>query len=253
MKHIFQKTTLIFACILLFQIIAFAQTNTDAGIKLYQDGKYSEAAQTLKGLSKKDPQAAYYLGLSYEKLGRTEEAINAYKRSVDNVIYQIGQNLIKRYRSGKNIAEISSEDYIRGIMEQKIEPGFASSQRLKEIASKTGDAEERETNYLVLDMYRTKTADSSPVVDLIPLNIISKPQPAYTDEARKQQFSGDIDVIVIFLANGKVGPVYPLNELSYGLTESAVQAAKSIRFTAAKKGGQPVSVIKTIHYGFWLM
>ena len=59
-------------------------------------------------------------------------------------------------------------------------------------------------------------------------------------------------MLVFFLANGKIGPVFPFNELPYGLTESSIDAAKAISFTPATKNNQNVTVIKVVEYGFTL-
>lgn len=253
MKPIFRKMILITGLILLFQITGLAQTNTEAGIKLYQDGKYTEAAQILKNASKKDPAAAYYLGLSYEKLGQIKEAIAVYGRSIEDVIYQLGQNLIKANQGTRKDADLDTENYIRSRMAKKIDSAFESSMRLKEIDPKARASNDWENKNLALDVYRTKSFETSATAALTPLNIISKRPPTYTDEARKEQVGGEIKLIVFFLANGKIGLVIPCNNLPYGLTENAVEAARRIEFSPAKRGDRAVTVTKIITYNFWLM
>ena len=83
-----------------------------------------------------------------------------------------------------------------------------------------------------------------------PINIISKPQPRYTDAARTNNITGVVTLKVTFMANGTIGSVVPVSGLPNGLTEQAIAAAKSIRFDPPKRGGVPYSVSKTITYNF---
>jgi tetratricopeptide (TPR) repeat protein len=91
----------------------------------------------------------------------------------------------------------------------------------------------------------------SPFVYDKELTIIGrKPLAGYTDEARRQLVQGTINVAVEFLADGKIGFVFPINELPYGLTENAVQAAQGIRFEPAVKEGKAVPVVRILTYSF---
>ena len=82
------------------------------------------------------------------------------------------------------------------------------------------------------------------------LNIISKPRANYTEEARKNQVSGTVRVRVTFSSSGQVTGVTAIGGLPYGLTEQAIAAARQIKFTPEKHGGQAVSVNKVIEYNF---
>lgn len=83
-----------------------------------------------------------------------------------------------------------------------------------------------------------------------PLNILYKPRPNYTEEARKNQVQGVVRLKVTFLANGTIGSIVPVSGLPYGLTEQAIAAARQIKFEPAKKNGVPYTVTKTIEYVF---
>ena len=84
----------------------------------------------------------------------------------------------------------------------------------------------------------------------IAIKIISKPQPQYTEEARKNQISGTVRLRVIFNSNGSIGSITSVSGLGYGLTEKAIAAARSIRFEPALKNGVPQSVSKVVEYNF---
>lgn len=82
------------------------------------------------------------------------------------------------------------------------------------------------------------------------LNLISKPQPKYTDAARQNNIQGRVTLRITFLANGQIGSISPVSGLSYGLTEQAIAAARQIKFEPAMRNGQPQSVTKTLQYTF---
>jgi TonB family protein len=70
--------------------------------------------------------------------------------------------------------------------------------------------------------------------------ILSKPNPAYSTEARTIKLEGDVVLEVIFLASGQVQVIRVVSGLGHGLDEGAIQAAKMIRFRPAERNGQPV-------------
>lgn len=80
--------------------------------------------------------------------------------------------------------------------------------------------------------------------------LLSKPEPQYTEEARKNQLSGTVVLRAIFTSSGEVVQIHALNTLPFGLTERAIAAARQIRFVPAVKGGQPVSVSMQLEYNF---
>lgn len=80
--------------------------------------------------------------------------------------------------------------------------------------------------------------------------IISKPQPEYTEEARRHQITGTLVLRALFNSSGKVQDVCWLSSLPYGLTENAIKAAYKIVFEPVKKDGQPTSVTMAVMYNF---
>jgi TonB family protein len=80
--------------------------------------------------------------------------------------------------------------------------------------------------------------------------LIFKPEPQYTEEARRNQVSGTVMLRVIFSSSGEVVQIRAVRTLPFGLTERAIAAARQIKFTPAMKGGQPVSVHMQLEYNF---
>jgi TonB family protein len=80
--------------------------------------------------------------------------------------------------------------------------------------------------------------------------LISKPEPQYTEEARKNQTVGTVVLRVVFASNGTVTNIRTVNGLPYGLTERAIAAARMIKFTPASKDGHQVSMWMQLEYNF---
>jgi TonB family protein len=74
---------------------------------------------------------------------------------------------------------------------------------------------------------------------VIPAQIISKPTPQYTAEARTLKLEGAVILEVVFEASGHMRVVRVVQGLGHGLDESAIAAASQIRFNPAKRDGQP--------------
>ena len=80
--------------------------------------------------------------------------------------------------------------------------------------------------------------------------LLSKPEPQYTEEARRNQISGTVTLRVVFSSAGEVVQIRALRTLPFGLTERAIAAARQIRFLPALKAGHPVSVHMQLEYNF---
>lgn len=81
-------------------------------------------------------------------------------------------------------------------------------------------------------------------------NILAKPTPGYTEEARRAGVSGVVRLRVVLGSDGKVRHILVLRRLSHGLTEKAIEAARQVRFNPATLGGRPVSQYVVLEYGF---
>ncbi len=84
----------------------------------------------------------------------------------------------------------------------------------------------------------------------IPVEITSRSYPRYTETARRNNVSGRIKLAVEFRHDGQIGFIFPLTQLSDGLTENAAEAARNIKFNPAIRNGKTVTVIKFIEYSY---
>ncbi len=80
--------------------------------------------------------------------------------------------------------------------------------------------------------------------------VLSKPEPQYTEEARKNQITGTVVLRAIFTSGGQVSSIRAVSGLPFGLTERAIAAARQIKFSPATKDGRPVSMYIQLEYNF---
>ena len=80
--------------------------------------------------------------------------------------------------------------------------------------------------------------------------IISKPDPGYTEEARKNNVTGNVRLRAVLAADGQVKHILVVKGLRDGLTERSIRAARAIKFKPATFNGTPVSQYITLEYNF---
>jgi len=80
--------------------------------------------------------------------------------------------------------------------------------------------------------------------------ILFKPRPAYTDEARRLRIEGEVLLEVLFAASGEARVLRTVRGLGHGLDESAIAAAREIRFRPAHRGDAAVDSSAIVHIVF---
>ncbi len=80
--------------------------------------------------------------------------------------------------------------------------------------------------------------------------ITFKPEPGFTEDARKNNVTGVVRHRAILSAGGGVTGISVVKGLPDGLTEKAIAAARQIRFTPAEKDGHAVSQYIVLEYNF---
>ena len=85
-----------------------------------------------------------------------------------------------------------------------------------------------------------------------PVEILFKPRPSYSAEARGMHLEGQVSLEVVFQASGAVKVVRIIRGLGHGLDEAAQEAALQVRFKPATRGGAPVDTSATISITFEL-
>jgi TonB family protein len=87
---------------------------------------------------------------------------------------------------------------------------------------------------------------------VMPVEVLSKPAPVYTEEARKLRIEGDVLLEVEFSSTGLIRVLRVVRGLGHGLDEAAVRAAEQIRFKPAHDSGQAVDSRTTVNIVFRL-
>jgi len=85
-----------------------------------------------------------------------------------------------------------------------------------------------------------------------PVEIVFKPKPVYTDEARRLNLEGEVLLEVMFGANGQLRVNRVVRGLGHGLDEAAVTAANKIKFKPAQRNGSAVDSTAIVHVTFQL-
>jgi len=85
-----------------------------------------------------------------------------------------------------------------------------------------------------------------------PVEIVFKPTPEYTDEARSARIEGTVTLDLEFSATGDVRVLRVVRGLGHGLDEAAERAALRIRFKPAQSDGRAVDSRATVHITFRL-
>jgi TonB family protein len=86
----------------------------------------------------------------------------------------------------------------------------------------------------------------------VPAEILSKPNPIYTPEARSLRIEGEVLLEVVLQASGSLHVVRVVRGLGHGLDDNAVRAAEQIHFKPAMRDGQPTDSTVVLHVIFQL-
>ncbi len=84
------------------------------------------------------------------------------------------------------------------------------------------------------------------------VEILSKPRPQYTAEARQLGIEGEVHLRILFGADGRLKVLSVVRGLGHGLDENATLAAAQIQFRPASKLGQAVEQAAVVRVQFQL-
>ena len=224
------------------------------GVELYERGDDQGAIVYLRNaLKKREDMVAgwYYLGLAYERQGKAKDARKAYERATAG-----GESILEwmyssfpsaevraQFKTQLLIAAESAQKYLKlnpKLSSSKVQDWVSRSEVLREYAEMTDDENQKGR----LDKIY------SPSEVTTKARILSRAEPTYTEEARKNLVAGTVVLRAVFAFDGRVRGIRVVSGLPYGLTLRAVQAARSIKFIPATVNGQPVSQFVQIEYNY---
>jgi TonB family protein len=122
-------------------------------------------------------------------------------------------------------------------------------------ASNAGGAV-RQAGFGNADVPAPPTVQSRPAAQaaakIVPAEILSKPTPIYTEEARSKRIEGEVLLQVVLESSGRLRVLKIVHGLGHGLDDAAVRAAEQIRFKPALQDGQPSDSTVVLHIIFQL-
>lgn len=236
-----------------------AKTDLNEGAQLYKEAKYVEAAQVLRRSLKKSNSLTgwHYLGLAYEGLGKMKDAARAHENAA-----RVGETWLEN-----QLSTLAAEDYeaykrLLLAVRPELELALFSVKRYGELTprmsrKKSEEWQEREhflnDNFsLAGELYKypgRRLAFSAREV-FTKVQVLSRPEPPYTEAARSRSISGKVILHAIFAADGQVRAIRPIKGLPHGLTLVAIRAARKIKFVPATIDGKPVNQYVQIEYNF---
>jgi len=82
---------------------------------------------------------------------------------------------------------------------------------------------------------------------------IFRPEPEYSEEARKAKYQGAVLLSIVIGADGKTSQIRVIKPLGLGLDEKAIEAVLKWRFRPSQKDGRPVAVTANVEVNFRLL
>jgi TonB family protein len=82
---------------------------------------------------------------------------------------------------------------------------------------------------------------------------IYKPEPEYSEEARKAKYSGTVLLSIVVDEKGNTRDIHVVRPLGLGLDEKAIEAVSHWRFRPAMRHGHPVAVQAQVEVNFRLL
>jgi TonB family protein len=227
----------------------------DSGIQLYKAGDAKGAVDALRVAVKRDKNDItgwHYLGLALELKGDKGGAKKAHEkasRSGESLLDQQLEYTTKAADVPRAMLAIrpqlieaaeSAERYVAldpKLSKSNLEDWTGRIESLRGFAEFAGDEN--------LTPYSGKEVTTK-------ARVLIKPEPTYTDKARKNQITGTVVLRCIFGANGRVFGFHIVHGLPDGLIEMAIRVARQIKFIPATKDGRPVSMWMELQYNFSL-
>ena len=132
--------------------------------------------------------------------------------------------------------------------------GFGNGTAIGNSAVRSSTGTVQTAGFADADVPAAPTVRSRPAeaVRAVPAEILSKPTPVYTQEARSLRIEGEVLLEVVLEASGNLHVVRVVHGLGHGLDDNAVKAAEQIHFKPAMRDGQPTDSTVVLHIIFQL-
>ena len=226
--------------------------NLGNAVELLNGGDVAGAVKSLRAATKSnknDLRSWHWLGVALERQGKSSDSRKAHERAaklgeallmneVDSEPFDEVGNAIARLKPQLTLASESAEAYLR--LSSKL-----SKSQAAEWQDRSGFLRDYQDFPQIsgLTIYKSKEVTTK-------ARVLAKPEPTYTEEARRHGTTGTVVLRLIFAEDGTVRAIFPLVRLPHGLTAQSIKAARAIRFVPASKDGKPVSMWMQVEYNF---
>jgi TonB family protein len=157
-------------------------------------------------------------------------------------------------RAGSTVGSFDSARAVEGGNARTtatVRAGFSDASASSAIAARRGPVASGAFSDTTVDTSAAPRKTSA-AARFTPVEILSKPKPAYTDEARQNKIEGEVLLDMQFSASGEARILRMVRGLGHGLDENAVAAASGIRFRPATRDGEAVDSAAVVHIVFQL-
>jgi TonB family protein len=226
--------------------VEFDPKLTDAhyvfGLLRLGQGAWFKALEAAEAVIKLDPNAAgAYLLKTQALLG----------------LYDRGNAVLFEERRGAYDHDEATVREARAAQPERLRQAAASLTQYLRLKPDAEDADELREDLEALRFYAEASSAPDPARKVYTATeagsralLLAKPEPGFTEDARRANATGVVRLRAVLDADGKVKHILVLRRLGHGLTGKAVAAARQIKFKPATLAGQPVSQFVVLEYNF---
>ena len=192
-------------------------------------------------------------------IARTPNAAEAYSLKTEALLglYERGNVVLSEERRGAYDYDDKTIQEARAAQPQRLREAADSFEKYVALSPNAPGVAEMRQQLESLRYYADAAASPDPLLRIYTASeavtravITAKPEPGFTEEARRAGLSGTVRLRAVLGADGRVSHILVVKSLPLGLTQKAVAAALSIKFKPATVGGHAVSQFVTLEYNF---
>ena len=231
----------------------------ERGLEAYEMGDFENAIKFLKRATQKhkgDPTLWHFLGLAYARQGNEGEAHKSLVSAIRLRLLRLTPDAVGDSEKVRKEFVTAEREAVRRRYAARYKEALASVESYLQLNPPDADFWREQANSLSFYAQHSESPEASKTLfrfgdeGIIKAVINYKPEPLYTEKARKNQVTGTVVLRCVLDADRTVKHVLALRLLPDGLTESAIAVTRGIKFTPATKDGRPVSQILMMEYNF---